>query len=163
MSDANDRARELASRGLAPALRLPDGFTPPGRLEHERFRLRMLSVDDVDLDYEAVLERVGPDGTFLGSPGLTHRQNLVDLGWHEKEFQLRRSFAYTVVSPDESRVLGCVYVYADAEADAVVRLWVRRDAWHDGLDPILERAVREWIAREWPFERVRWPDRGNGR
>lgn len=159
MSDADDRAQELASRGLAPALRLPEDFTTPTGLEHEQFRLRMLSVDDVDPDYEAILERVAPDGTFRGSPGLTREQNLVDLGWHQKEFQLRRSFAYTVVAPDESRVLGCVYVYPDAEADALVRLWVRRDAWDAGLDPVLERAVREWIARDWPFDRVRWPDR----
>jgi hypothetical protein len=117
----------------------------------------MLTVADVDEDFEAIKERVAPDGTFQGAPGLTLEQNLIDLGWHQKEFQLRRSFAYTVVAPDESRVLGCVYVDPDDEADAQVRLWVRRDSF--GLDPELERAVREWIAREWPFTSVRWPGR----
>jgi hypothetical protein len=136
---------------------LPEGFEPPATLEHERFRLRMLTVADVDKDFEAINERVAPDGTLRGAPGLTLEQNLIDLGWHQKEFQLRRSFAYTVVSPDESRVLGCVYVDPDDEADAQVRLWVRRDSYD--LDPELERAVREWIAREWPFARVRWPGR----
>jgi hypothetical protein len=42
--------------------------------------------------------------------GLTLEQNLIDLGWHQKEFQRRRSFAYTVVHPSESQVLGCVYI-----------------------------------------------------
>jgi hypothetical protein len=50
-----------------------------------------------------------------------------------------------------------VYVYPDAEADARVRLWVRRDA-HE-LDRTLEHVVREWIARDWPFTRVAWPGR----
>jgi hypothetical protein len=132
---------------------------PPAGLEHELFRLRMLTVRDVDPDFEAINERVDPDGTFKGAPGLTKEQNLIDLGWHQKEFQLRRSFAYTVVAPDESRVLGCFYLYPDDEADARAHLWVRRDAWEDGLDPVLEAEVRAWIERDWPFTNVRWPGR----
>ena len=153
------RASTLARLGLEPRLPLPDGFEPPAGYVHGRFRLRMLRVSDVDADYDAVRERVAPDGTPRGSPGLTREQNLVDLGWHEKEFQLRRTFAYTVLAPDASRVLGCVYVDPDVAADAQVRLWVTRAAWDDGLDAVLERAVREWIDREWPLESVRWPER----
>jgi uncharacterized protein len=153
------RAAWLRWLGLEPKLRLPEGFEPPAGLEHERFRLRMLSVSDVDRDFEAIVDRVASDGTHRGSPGLTREQNLVDLGWHEKEFQLRRSFAYTVVAPDESRVLGCVYVDPDEAADARVRLWVRREEWEAGLDSVLEQAVRSWIAEAWPFEHVRWPER----
>ncbi len=70
---------------------------------------------------------------------------------------MRSSIAYTVVAPDESRVLGCVYIYPDEDADAQVRLWVRRDAYE--LDSVLEQTVREWIEREWPFPRVSWPGR----
>jgi hypothetical protein len=36
---------------------------------------------------------------------------------------------------------------------------VRRSAWEDGLDPLLEQAVREWAAREWPFTSLDWADR----
>jgi hypothetical protein len=132
---------------------------PPAGLEHERFRLRMLTIHDVEADFEAINEGVAPDGTFKGAPGLTLDQNLVDLGWHQKEFQIRHSFAYTVVTPDESRVLGCFYLYPDAEADARAELWVRRDAWEDGLDPVLEAAVRAWVERDWPFTSVRWRGR----
>lgn len=156
-SEEEVRHRQLAQQGLLPALVLPDGFEPPAGLDHEAFRLRMLTVADVEQDFEAIGERVAPDGTFRGATGLTLEQNLVDLGWHQKEFELRRSFAYTVVAPDESRVLGCVYVEPDEEADAQVRLWVRRDAFD--IDPVLEAAVRKWIERAWPFERVRWPGR----
>jgi hypothetical protein len=65
------------------------------------------------------------------------------------------------MSPDESRVLGCVYVDPAEKqgADAEVTLWVRVEEEGTGLEEELERAVREWIAAEWPFERVRWPGR----
>jgi len=44
----------------------------------------MLTVRDVVADFEAIRDR---------APGLTLEQNLIDLGWHQKEFQTRRSFA----------------------------------------------------------------------
>jgi hypothetical protein len=131
---------------------------PPG-LEHERFRLRMLIVHDVVKDYAAILDRVEPDGSPAPSEDLTLEQNLVDLGWHQKEFELRRSFAYTVVSPDESVCLGCVYLYPTDGADARVLMWVRKSAWEDGLDPVLEQAVRAWVDGAWPFETVMYPGR----
>lgn len=37
-------------------------------------------------------------------------EDLIDLAWHQKEHQLRSTFNFAVVSPDESRLLGCVYV-----------------------------------------------------
>lgn len=120
----------------------------------------MLTVHDVVKDYAAILEAVARDGTpDPPDEPLTLEQNLVDLGWHQKEFQTRRSFAFTVVSPDESSCLGCVYIYPDDTADARVYLWVRRQAWEDGLDPILERAIRAWIGEAWPFETVVYPGR----
>ena len=63
------------------------------------------------------------------------------------------------LAPDESRVLGCVYLYPHEEADVEVRMWVRGDAWSEGLDPLLEQAVRGWIDEAWPFERVLYRDR----
>jgi hypothetical protein len=138
---------------------VPDGFEVPRGLEHERFRLRKLTIDDVVKDFEAINERVDHEGVpqppFVDTVSL----NLVDLGWHQKEFDLRRSFAYTVVTRDESRVLGCVYLNPSETHDARVRLWVRRSAFEDGLDPVLEGAVREWVATCWPFERVTFQER----
>jgi hypothetical protein len=138
---------------------VPVGFGVPSSLECERFRLRMLSVDDVVKDFDALCDRVDREGQRQPPFVETVAQNLVDLGWHQKEFELRRSFAYTVVAPDESRVLGCVYVTPSDTHDTRVWMWVRRSAWEDGLDSVLEEAVREWIAREWPFQTVDWTDR----
>lgn len=141
---------------------VPEGFDVPTGLEHEKFRLRMLSVDDVVKDFDAICDRVDEHGRPQPPFVPTVARNLVDLGWHEKEFELRRSFAYTVVAPDGSKVLGCVYVNPSETHDARVRLWVRRPAWDEGLDPLLEAAVRDWLDREWPFGTVDWPDRAAG-
>src|SRR5437764_12756867 len=77
---------------------VPDGFAVPAGLEHERFRLRMLTVDDVVKDFDAICDRVDRDGSTEPPFVATVAENLVDLGWHQKEFALRRSFAYTVVT-----------------------------------------------------------------
>jgi hypothetical protein len=133
---------------------VPDGFEVPLGLDHERFRLRKLTIDDVVKDFEAINDRVDHEGLPQAPFVDTIALNLVDLGWHQKEFELRRSFAYTVVAPDESQVLGCVYVNPSETHDARVTLWVRKSAFEAGLDPVLEGAVRDWIATAWPFERV---------
>jgi len=91
---------------------VPEDFVIPSVLETEYFRLRMLSVDDVEKDYEAVMEtqeRFLSLGYGWPREGFTIEENLADLEQHQREFLHREAFAYTVVSPDESRVLGCVY------------------------------------------------------
>jgi len=138
---------------------VPDDFDIPPGLEHERFRLRMLTVDDVVKDFDAFSDRVDHRGNPRPPFVETVAENLVDLGWHQKEFELRRSFAYTIVEPDESRVLGCAYVDPSDTHDARVWMWVRRDAYEDGLDPVVEAVLREWLERDWPFQRVDWGKR----
>jgi hypothetical protein len=104
---------------------VPHDFEVPTGLEHERFRLRMLSVDDVVKDFDAICDRVD----HRGEPQLpfveTVAENLVDLGWHQKEFELRH------------------------------------DAYEDGLDPVVEAALRESLERDWPFDRVDWAERAD--
>jgi hypothetical protein len=138
---------------------VPDDFDVPAGLEHERFRLRKLTVDDVVKDFDAICDRVdhrgNPRPPFVETVG----ENLVDLGWHQKEFEVRRSFAYTIVAPDESRVIGCAYIDPSDTHDARVWMWVRRDAYEHGLDPIVEAALREWLDSDWPFQRVDWGKR----
>src|SRR5215213_1873845 len=139
---------------------LPDGFEVPTLLETERFRLRPITIHDVVRDYDAVMTSTEHLRSTLpwGWPpeDLTLEQDLIDLGWHQKEFQRRSSFAYTVVAPDESRVLGCVYIYPSEEqgVDAEVYLWVRQSEFDGGLDPVLGEEVKGWLATAWPFRTV---------
>ncbi len=142
---------------------VPPDFIPPV-LETKHFRLRMLSVDDVEKDYKAVMEtqeRFHSMGSSWPREGFTIEENLADLERHQQEFLDREAFAYTVVSLDESRVLGCVYINPakSDEADAKVRMWVRQSEYDKGLDAVLFTAVKKWIDSSWPFTDVIYPGR----
>ena len=144
---------------------IPADFAVPAKLETDEFRLRMLTIHDVVKDYDAVMSSVEhcktiwPGGKW--PEGLTLEQNLIDLGWHQKEFQIRRSFAYTVVNPPESRVLGCVYIDSTSKRDydAQVYLWARQSELAGGFEDRLFAAVKDWLATEWPFKMVAFPGR----
>ena len=143
---------------------IPTDFVVPPTLETERFRLRMLSVDDVEKDYEAVMETQAHFhalGYSWPSIGFTLAENRADLEQHQQEFLNREAFAYTVVSLDESRVLGCVYINPteDDESGARVSMWVRQSEFDQGLDPILLNEVKQWINSSWPFATVKYPGR----
>ncbi len=79
-----------------------DDFAVPTGLETKRLRLRALIISDSVKDFDAVVtseERLrrlhNPGGSW--PKGLTLEQNQIELGWHQTEFQMRTSFAYTVV------------------------------------------------------------------
>jgi RimJ/RimL family protein N-acetyltransferase len=144
---------------------LPENFDPPERLETERFRLRPIAVHDVVKDYDAVMtsrEHLwAMFGEVWGWPpaSLTLEEDLIDLAWHQKEGEIKSSFNYAVMSLDEKRLLGCVYIDPSDKADAEVAFWVRKDEMDTGLEKALDEAVREWISSEWPFESVLYPGR----
>ena len=146
---------------------VPADFQIPELLETKKFRIRPLTINDVVKDYDAVMSSLdhlqgvfGPYSTWP-SPDLTLEQDLIDLGWHQKEFQNRTSFAYTVVSLDEERVLGCLYIDPANrdDFDATLIMWVRADIVDDGYDECLFKTVKEWIANEWPFQKPGYPGR----
>lgn len=141
------------------------GFTIPEVLETPEFRLRMLTINDLVKDYDAVmssvehLKQVWPGSGW--PEGLTLEDDLIDLGWHQHEFLARASFAYTVVTPDESKVLGCVYINPTRKPgyDAEVYLWVRSSELESGLDDRLFTLVKAWLEEIWPFKTVGFPGR----
>ena len=145
---------------------VPKDFVVPAVLANQYFRVRMLTVNDVVKDYDAVmtsidhLKEVWP-GSGWPSRELTLEQDLIDLGWHQKEFQRRSSFAYTIVTLDESEVVGCLYINPSAKAgyDAEVYMWVRTSVLHKGYDKILFDTVKQWIVKDWPFKKVAYPGR----
>lgn len=145
---------------------VPESFDVPEKLETERMRLRPLTISDAVKDFEAVItseERLrtifNPGGDW--PLGLTLEQNIIELGWHQTEFQLRTSFAYTVVSLDESEVLGCVYIYPTSisEYDAEITMWVRQSRVEEGLDQHLFETVETWVSDCWPLANPAYPGR----
>lgn len=143
-----------------------EAFEVPAELVTEDYRLRMLSIHDVVKDFDAVISSADilPE-TFPnwgGWPeGLTVEDNLIDLAWHHREFTNRTSFTYTVISLDESKVLGCVYIFPTRKTgyDADITLWAREAGQGSPADQALETAVRDWIAAEWDFENPAFPGR----
>jgi hypothetical protein len=150
---------------MEPGQFVEKSFKVPEKLETEEFRLRMLTVNDVVKDYDAVMSSIDELKTIWQDSdwpeGLTLEENLIDLGWHQREFLNRRSFAYTVVSLDETRVLGCVYINPTRKPgyDAEVYLWARETKLGIGLDASFYSAVKLWLKSEWPFANAAFPGR----
>jgi len=148
---------------------IPKDFQVPEVFETDRLRLRMLTVNDVVKDYDAVmtsikhLQKTKPFGPIHNWPTkeLTFEQDLIDLGWHQKEFQRKTSFAYTVMSLDEKECLGCMYIYpaSNSEYDVEIVMWVRESEVANGLDEHLFGAVKQWIKDKWPFIKPGYPGR----
>lgn len=145
---------------------VPPGFAVPERLTGRGYHLRMLSIDDVEKDFEAVMASAGRLKGLLDpkSPwpdGLTKKEDMIDLAWHEREFTLRHSFAYTVMSADESTCLGCAYIFPSNTPtfDALVYYWARAGQNADDFDLELGDLIRTWLRTVWPFKAVAFPGR----
>lgn len=146
---------------------LPEGFEAPETVVLDRFKLQVLSIHVVVKDYDAVMssrkELWERFGKVWGWPAedLSLEQDLIDLAWHQKEFQIGRAFAYSVMSLDDRQLLGCIYIDPTEEEgyDAEVYYWVRTSELESGLEAALGSFIRTWLAETWPFQRVLFPDR----
>lgn len=79
------------------------------------FEIAMLTVDDLDEDYAAIMSSTavlqglfGPDWPV----GWTKAEDETDLHWHHREFTARRSFAW-VIRTKEAGYIGCAYLFPD--------------------------------------------------
>lgn len=145
---------------------VPADFVPPLHLDHPRFRLTPLGPEHNASDYAAwtsSLEHIRATPGFTGRSWphpMTLDDNLGDLVRHADDFAARTGFTYTVLaSPDPATVIGCVYLYPskDPAFDADARSWVR--AVDAELDPVLYRAVSDWLRDAWPFRNVAYAAR----
>ena len=146
---------------------VPPEFVVPLALVTEQFRLEPLGPQHNDSDYEAwssSVEHIHMTPGWETSSWPDERSkadNLRDLQAHADDFEHRRGFTYTVLEPATGDVVGCVYIYPEksVQHDASVRSWVR--ASRPELDVQLWRGVTDWLAAEWPFERVAYAKRAD--
>jgi len=147
---------------------VPDDFIVPEKLESEKFRLRMLTVDDVEKDYEAVMSSIKhlrslaceeDKNNTWPKENMTIEEDLEDLHRHQDEFLERAAFVYTVMSLDESECLGCVYIDPSGKKnfDAEITLWARASEIENGLEGLLFKIVKSWVEEKWPFKNVAYP------
>lgn len=151
--------------GVADEAFVPSEFAAPLGLTTEQFRLEPLGPQHNEPDYEAwssSLEHIrATPGWETGKwpDDRSLEDNLRDLKGHADDFEQRTGFTYTVLNPETGEVIGCVYIYPakDEQHDANVHSWVRSS--RPELDVPLWRAVTNWLANEWPFERVAYAKR----
>ena len=147
---------------------VPADFAVPHGLTTEEFRLEPLGPQHNAADYAAWTASIGHIQATPGFPWgnwpheMSLAENLRDLERHAQDFAGRRGFTYTVLSTATGEVIGCVYIYPPPGQNqdrrgAVVRSWVRAD--QAALDPVLYRAVRAWLERDWPFDSIEYAPR----
>src|SRR5258708_3517939 len=94
---------------------VPKDFQVPVKLQTQDFIIRKLCFNDAELDYKAVMSSINVIKQTRGgnwpTSDLSFLDDQIDLAWHQREFENKSSFAYTVISPDESECLGCLYLY----------------------------------------------------
>lgn len=164
----NPRRLDRPRCGVATQPFVPAGFIVPVALTTSEFRLEPLGPQHNDSDYEAwsaSIEHIrATPGWETGSwpDERSLRDNLGDLQGHADDFEQRKGFTYTVLDPATGDVIGCVYIYPDKSGhdDARVLSWVRTS--RRELDVPLWRAVTDWLADEWPFNRVAYAERATG-
>lgn len=138
----------------------------PDGAKSERLVLRPLRATDAALDYDAVMSSAVElhrwNAGYWPADGFTLAENLADLERHEREHAERKAFTYTVLSRDEVRCLGCVYIQpvtpeeaplcGEAARAAAVGFWVRTSEIEHDLDRHLLAVLLEWLRVDWPFD-----------
>lgn len=146
----------------------PPGAPLPESLRTERLLLRPLRASDAALDYDAVMSDPAALRRWsqAGWPAddFTLEENRADLERHEREHREGVAFTFTVLSPDGTRCLGCVYIQPvraevlphlpSSQWPAQVAFWVRASEVASELDRHLLATLRDWFAADWRFDLV---------
>ncbi|MEK9200822.1 MAG: GNAT family N-acetyltransferase [Patescibacteria group bacterium] len=148
------------------SLHLPNNFEPQV-LVKEDYIARKLAARDVDLDYEAVMSSIdiikATRGGKWPEADLTKEDDLIDLSWHQREFEFNSSFAFTVMNKDETKCLGCIYFYPPrnekSDSDVSISWWVTQEMYDKGFYEVLSKDVKEWVETKWPFKEVFWANK----
>ena len=144
---------------------VPADFDVPTTLVNDNFRLEVLDPSLTELDYEAVmssranLRHVFDEHDTWPNDDMTLEENHNDLIVHWQEFKKREAFAYTVLTADKSRCIGCVYIEPCNKNgfDAEVYFWIRDDTLH--LEADFYGTLKNWLNDTWPFTSIAWPGR----
>lgn len=162
--------------------------TIPETLQTDRFMVHPLNETYAAVDYEAYM--ASPNVIRLHSAGrwqvegYTLEENQFQATAHGQDHQARRSFAFILLAPDETRSLGCIYFnplrdflerverekrggatiaslspplqeIADV-AEAMVTFWVREDEQEGELPEKVVSGIEQWVRNEWTFEGHLW-------
>lgn len=138
-----------------------EAFVAPAEVTTSRMRMLPLQPEYNWFDFQAAQSSIDHLRTTLQwgswpSPDATAEQNATDLERHWNEWQAREAYAYTVLDPDATRCVGCVYLNPDANEPRGVRMayWVIESELENDLDAYLVDSVLDMIHRTWPVDVV---------
>ena len=145
---------------------VPEGFKAPYQVKDSNFTIRKLTVDEVEKDYVAVmssresLRQVFSVDDDWPSDDMTIEENYDDLLKHQEQFDNNQGFADTVVTPDDSRCIGCLYIYPFSHGvyDCRIFYWLV-DERADQLDTQFKGFLDEWIPDTFGFKNPVFPGR----
>ncbi|MHA2168780.1 MAG: hypothetical protein ACXAB7_02605 [Candidatus Kariarchaeaceae archaeon] len=150
----------------------PKSSPIPRELRRKAFKIRQLLTTDVEKDYEAVMATQekhlkNTEGRWP-KEGFSLNENLKDLERHQKMHGEEKEFTFTVMSPDESLCLGCIYInplgkelkvkFQDRNWSmdhvAILYYWLRPDySGGDYEQNFVDELVR-WMKDDWDFSQV---------
>lgn len=145
----------------------------PEILKTAEFTLRPLTPDHVELDHAALMKSKTMLRLWSGHPDggwpqddFSVADNMKDMEWHYGDHLARTAFTFTVLTPAEDEVLGCIYIVPFAplmdenphlaelvqDHAALIRFWAVEPRLADGLDERLLSRLLTWLNEEWAFE-----------
>jgi hypothetical protein len=134
---------------------VPAAFAVPGSPKVGNYVWNILQPEILAPDYQALMDRSGQ----AAPSSITTAEDYGEVKRHEWEFQHHTAFAYGILTPDKQSELACVYINPSTKQgyDATVRFMFTKQGMEAGLQPVLEKAVRDWVKAKWPFKSVAYP------
>lgn len=145
---------------------VPQGFQAPFEVKTDQYIIRKLTVDEAEKDYKAVmsskesLRQIFCVDDDWPSDEMTLEENYGDLKEHQEEFDNNEGFAYTIVVPDDSECIGCLYIYPFRHGvyDCRVFYWLV-DQVDEQLNAHLRQFIDQWLPKDFGLTNPAYPGR----
>lgn len=155
-----------------------DELPVPEKCQTAEFTFRPLRVSDVELDYDAVVSSSAMLRAWSQSDwpkdGFTLKENLEDLKGHEQEHLEKKAFTYTIINPEETLCLGCIYIRPLSQEiidigtcqpptsvkdffTASIRCWIRESHSSREFSLNILKELNHWLEEKWYFNCVVLP------
>jgi hypothetical protein len=143
---------------------LKKDFIPQDKFEFENFVLERLGHEHVLLDYLAVvsnLEFIIKQRGGKMDDSITLEEDFITLCWKQREFELKKSFSYTMLSIDRKKCVGCVYIYPISyffneyahHYDVDFSFWITQDFYNENRYEEIYNLLLNWLEDNFPFEK----------
>jgi hypothetical protein len=147
----------------------PTDLRVPDTLRAATFLARPLRVTDTARDYAAYMASLAVIRIHGGGRWATDDFTVAEEGEliarRERDHLARRNFTFTLLTPDQTRCVGCLYVLplrpflqrvhaggaapATTDATAMLTFWVRQEEQETDLPDQVARAVHAWMRGAW--------------